>query len=69
MKFSSTILFQPSFHENLEVTLTNDTISLELIPNLLPISHLESKEKLTVQEYKQLKDYRIKNEKSEKRRW
>jgi len=69
MNFRSKILFQPSFHENLEVILTNDTISLELIPSLLPISHLESMEKLTVQAYKQLKEYRIKNEESEKRRW
>ena len=69
MNFNSKIVFQPSFHENLEVTLTNDSISLELIPRLLPISHLESKEKLNVQEYKQLKEYRIKNEEFEKRRW
>lgn len=69
MNFRSKILFQPSFHDNLEVVLTGKSISLELIPRQISITHLESKEKLSVQEYKQLKEYRNQNTKSEKRRW
>lgn len=32
MNFHSRMLFQPSFHNDLEVTLTNQTISIECIP-------------------------------------
>lgn len=69
MNFISKIIFQPSFHENLEVVLTERSISLEFVPSLVSIEHLESKEKLTVQEYKQLKEYRIQNKQSEEKRW
>lgn len=69
MKFRSKILFQPSFHESLELVLTNETISLEIIPRKIATDFLESKAKLSVQEYKQLKEYKLLNEQSEKRRW
>ena len=69
MNFRSKILFQPSFHDNLEVVLTAEHISLELIPQLISVVHLESKEKLSVQEFKKLKEYRNQNIRSEKRRW
>ena len=69
MNFHSKILFQPSFDENLEVVLTGEYITLELIPQLISVVHLESKEKLSAQEFKELKEYRNQNIRSEKRRW
>lgn len=69
MKFSSKILFQPSFHESLELVLTNNVVSLEILPRKIATDYLESKAKLSVQEYKQLKEYKFLNQQSEKRRW
>lgn len=69
MKFYSKIIFQPSFDDNLEVVLTNHSITLVNQPHLISIEDLEAKEKLSVIEYKRLKEYRSLNEKSALNQW
>lgn len=69
MEFYSKIIFQPSFDDNLEVVLTNHSITLVNQPHLISTEDLESKEKLSVIEYKHLKEYRSLNEKSALNQW
>lgn len=62
------ILFQPSFHNEVEVVIKSETISVEVFPRLLSTEELENKLTRSVQDYLKLKEYKKLNKEAEKKR-
>lgn len=62
------ILFQPSFHNEVEVVIKSETISVEVFPRLISTEELENKRTRSVQDYLKLKEYKKLNKEAEKKR-